>query len=309
MNIGIKAIALHALFITGLVFLFVGGPGHNIPRYVGAGWNLGHVALFILFIFILNRDWKGFSAKPLKLQWVLVISVSALFALTTELMQSYVGRQFDVFDIFRDLAGCVIGMLLLGKLSDNYKRRGNAVRVSVIVSLLIITSYQLAISLTDEYIAAKQFPVLAGFETPFEINRWRADGAISISNDISKSGNSSLKAVFTTKAYSNVTIKYSLGKWEKYKSLKFSIFNPDSAALKIECRINDRKHNNRYKDRLNRNYLLKRGWNTLTISLDDLRNAPSGRKMDLNSISSISFFTMSLPAPRTVYFDDIYLVK
>ena len=309
MNRGIKAITLHIFFITGLTFLFVGGPGYSLSRSVCAGWNLGHVGLFILFIFILDEDWKGFASKSLKSQWILVISVSAIFAFATELIQLSVDRQFDFFDIFRDLAGCVIGMLLLGKVDANNKKTENTIKISVIAILVIITSYQLFLSLADEYIAVKQFPVLASFETPFEINRWRTDGEISISNNIRKSGTSSMKVEFTTKNYSRVTIRYSLGKWEEYGSLKFSFFNPDSAALKIECRINDREHNNKYSDRLNRSFVLENGWNTFTISLDDSRNAPSTREMNLDRIKQISFFSMSLPAARTAYIDDILLVK
>jgi hypothetical protein len=211
LNKAIKGITLHVLFITGLIFLFVGGPGYNPTRSIGNGWNLGHVFLFILFIFILYKDWKGFAYKSLVSQWVLVISFSALFAITTETIQSFVNRQFDYLDIFRDLAGCVIGMLLLGKISINNKKAGNLIKIFVIAILVIITSYQFLLSLADEYIATKQFPVLANFETPLEINRWRADGEISISKKVRKSGNSSLKIGFTTKMYSPVSIRYSLG--------------------------------------------------------------------------------------------------
>ncbi|MCD6378958.1 hypothetical protein J7M07_00755 [bacterium] len=206
----------------------------------------------------------------------------------------------------------MIGMLLLGKVDANNKKTENSIKISVIAILVIITSYQFFLSLTDEYIAARQFPVLASFETPFEINRWRTDGEISISNKVWENGNSSLKIEFTTKMYSPVTMRYSLGKWGEYDSLKLSFFNPDTADLKIECRIHDnehRKHNNAYSDRFNRSFVLENGWNTFAISLNDLRNAPSTRKMNLNRIKQISFFSMSLPAARTAYLDDILLVK
>ena len=308
----IKEICLHLFFIAGLILLFVGGPGHNSTRSVSDGWNLGHVALFILFTFVLYKDWKGFKGKALISQWVLVISFSVLLGITTEVIQLFAGRQFDLMDIFRDLSGSAIGMLLLGKVSIDSKKAGNAVKIFAIVILVIITSYPFFLSLADEYIATRQFPVLASFETPLEINRWQADGKICISNNIRQSGNSSLKIEFTTKRYSAVTLRYSLGKWEECDSLRFSLFNPDTLNIKVSCRIHDNEHiehNNEYSDRFNCYYVLKNGWNTFTISTNDLRNAPSTREMNLNKIEQISFFSTLLPAIRIVYLDDIVLLK
>lgn len=308
----IKVITLHVLFVTGLVFMFVGGDGHNAPRSVTEALNLGHVVLFILFVSILYTDWKGFEERPLILQWVLVVSLSAVLSFSTEAIQSLVGRHFDYMDIFKDLSGCVIGMLLLAKTGISNKSSANYVRIVVIVVLLVITSVPLFTSLADEYIAAGQFPVLASFETPLEINRWIADGEISISDKVKHSGDSSLKAKFTTRKYSRVIMMYSLGNWEGYHNLEFSFFNPDTSDLRIICRIHDdehKKHDNAYSDRFHRSFILKKGWSTFSIPMDDIRNAPSTRKMNLNEIEAISFFSVSLPEVRTAYLDDISLSK
>ena len=312
MKKSIKEISLHTFFIAGLILLVVGGPGSNVTRSIRDGWNLGHVPLFILFTFVLYQDWKGFKDKTLISQWVLVISFSVLLAVTTEVIQLFAGRQFDLLDIFRDLSGSVIGMLLLGKEGIDSRKTGNALKNIAITILVIITSYMFFLSLADEYIAARQFPVLASFETPLEINRWQADGKICISDNVRRSGNSSLKIEFTTKRYSAVTIRYSLGKWEECDSLRFSFFNPDTVNFKVSCRIHDnehKEHNNAYSDRFNCYYVLENGWNIFAISLNDLRNAPSTREMNLNEIEQISFFSTSLPAARVVYLDDIVLFK
>ncbi|MDZ7859090.1 MAG: VanZ family protein [Candidatus Krumholzibacteriota bacterium] len=312
MNKTIRGIILHVFFAGGLIFLVIGGPGYNAARSIRDGWDLGHAVLFILFTYILYRDWKKFADKALISQWVLVLSFTALLAAATEGIQYFVGRQFDLLDILRDLSGSAIGMLLLGKVSAGGKKAGRLMGVLLITILAIITARPFLVSIADEYIAARQFPVLANFETPFEIGRWRADGEISISGNISRGGDSSLKIEFTTKTYSPVTMKYSLGKWEEYDTLKFSFCNPDTADLKVACRVHDNKHikhGNAYLDRFNRSFILKGGWNTFAIPVCDLRNAPSTRKMNLNRIEEISFFSMSLPVPRTVYLDDVLLIK
>jgi hypothetical protein len=308
----IKVTILHVLFVTGLIFMFVGGDGHNAPRSVTEALNLGHVVLFILFVSILYTDWKGLGERPLVLQWVLVVSLSAVLSLLTESIQSLVGRHFDYMDIFKDLSGCVVGMLLLAKTGISTERSENFVRIFIVVILLAITSVPLFTSLADEYIAAGQFPVLASFETPLELHRWFADGEISIAHKAQHSGDSSLMAKFTTRKYSRVMMIYSLGKWEGYHNLEFSFFNPDTSDLRIICRIHDnehKKHHNAYSDRFHRSFILKKGWNTFNISMDDIRDAPSTRKMNLNEIEAISFFSVSLQEPRIVYLDDILLSK
>jgi hypothetical protein len=66
----------------------------------------------------------------------------------------------------------------------------------------------LAVAITDEWIAKNQFPVLADFETPFEIYRWVGGTAFDIDNGISYHGGSSLKIQLNTSKYSGVALKY-----------------------------------------------------------------------------------------------------
>jgi len=303
---------LHALFFTGLVFLFAGGTGPEASRSVGDLWNMGHVALFILFVIILYTDWKSFKDRPLPAQWALALILSAALAFSTELIQTLVERNFDLMDILRDLAGSVIGMMILGGIALADRKAEKYIRISVIGALLVITSFPLVLSLADEYTASRQFPLLAGFETPLEIERWWADGEIEVTRDVQRSGRFSLRVQYTRKKYSRLTMTYSLGDWSDYGALEFSFFNPDSTALEMICRIHDdehRDHDNAYSDRFHRKLVLGPGWNRFVIPMADIRNAPSSRKMNLDRLEAISFFTVSLPEPRIVYLDDLLLSK
>ena len=312
MNGKIVRIILHILFLAGLAFLFVGGPGHNASRSLRDLWNLGHPLLFILFIFILYSDWKGFGDKGLLKQWVLAISIGAALGLATELVQSLVGRQFDHVDIIRDLAGCATGLLLLAGSDKNMGKREKISRAAFITVIIVVLTVPLLLSLSDELIARGQFPMLSGFETPLEIDRWRADGPLSISEDIFREGKASLMAEFTTVRYSRVTMRYSLGDWGGYQYLEFSIYNPDSSSLKLVCRVHDLEHErlgNEYSDRFHRTITLDKGWNDFSIPVEEIRSAPSGRDMNLSELVQITFYSVSLPEPRTVYIDDVRLLK
>lgn len=312
MKTDIKNIILHILFFTGLFFLFFGGPGYNAPRSFANAWNLGHVLLFILFTFVLFKDWQWIKKRKLIIQWALILIAAFVLALSTEIAQLFFLRQFDWMDIFRDLSGCIIGMLLLNKIKISAQKTVFTIKFFVIILLVLITASPLFLSFIDEYTAYRQFPLLAGFETSLEIDRWKADGNIIISTSIAKTGKASLKIEFTTKKYSPVTLIHSLGKWEGFDSLKFSIYNPDSEPIRIVCRIHDNKHSlhdNAFNDRFNRSFSLKSGWNNKTIPLKDVLDTPKTRQMDMNKIEQISFFSIELPVPRIVYIDDVILVK
>jgi hypothetical protein len=304
------SVPLHLLFFTGLVLLFLGGPGDNPARSLRELWNLGHLFLFVIFVFILYSDWNRFAEKPAAAQFIIAVASGVILGFGTELIQSFVGREFDKIDILRDLAGCATGVLIISGLRS---RSNRACRIFCTVSasaIIIAASVPLMLAAADELIAAGQFPKLSGFETPLEIRRWRADGDISVSEEFKKEGSRSLKAQFTPRKYSRVTMRYSLGEWEGYDYIQFCAFNPDSSVLDIIFRIHDSEHQRRdspYRDRFHRKLEIMPGWNTVRVGMDEIESAPADRDMDLNSIEQITFFTVSLPNSRIIYFDDISL--
>ncbi|MBD3178120.1 MAG: hypothetical protein GF417_00190, partial [Candidatus Latescibacteria bacterium] len=268
--------------------------------------------IFILFVFILRSDWKWFAGKRILIQWIVALAAAVVLGLATEVIQSFIGREFDRIDILRDLAGALVGLLLLTGVHGGGSKLQKAAGHILIGIILLIVSVPLFLSMADELVAARQFPLLSGFETPLEIDRWRCDGSISVSGVVSRTGRSSLRAELTTRRYSRITMRYSLGDWRGYSSLTFSIYNPDSTELEVICRIHDQEHEelgSPYADRFHRRVKLERGWNDIRIPVEEIREAPAGRDIDLQSIDQLSFFSVSLPETRYIYLDDIRLLK
>ena len=116
--------------------------------------------------------------------------------------------------------------------------------------------YPIVIDLTDEHHARRDFPILSDFQTPYQINRWTGDAAITIEN-IGSQGNRAMRADLTTQVYSGVALKYFPADWQQYQRFQFRIYNPSADAIKITCRIHDKKHTQdvqRYQDRYNTPY-------------------------------------------------------
>ncbi len=78
----------------------------------------------------------------------------------------------------------------------------------------------------------------------------------------------------------------------------------------MTLRINDLAHDlgeNAYNDRFNTNLVLPPGEHSFRLDLDTVREAPSGRSMDMQNIRRLGLFVSRLPEPGTVYLRDIRL--
>jgi len=107
-------------------------------------------------------------------------------------------------------------------------------------------------------------------------------------------------------------LKYFPSDWREYKQVKLRFFNPSTSDLTLVIRIHDAKHVTgsyayAYNDRFNLKVILNQGWSDKVISLVDVESAPRTRKMDLGNIVDISFFSIRLPEPKTIYLDSIGL--
>ena len=100
--------------------------------------------------------------------------------------------------------------------------------------------------------------------------------------------------------------------WEGYNDLIINIYNPAEGALKITTKITDYQHDlseQVYNDRYNKSFiLLASQWNTIKISLEDIKNSPETRELKLDNISRLSLFTTDLTEDKVIYIDSVTLI-
>jgi hypothetical protein len=164
-------------------------------------------------------------------------------------------------------------------------------------------------NIIDETIARRQFPLLSGFETPFETGRWAADNGVSRTKSLVYSGRYAAKVLLTSERYSGVSLEYFPRDWRAYAVFEFSIYNSQSKSLELTCRIHDGEHllSNQFYDRFNKQIILKPGWNVIEFPLQDLENAPRDRKMDLGNIHNFMLYSSFLADSTWIYLDDVRL--
>ena len=301
------------ILILGLLFalFFISGPDYHSSRSLKSFWNLGHILFFSLLPLLIYSI--SAPSKSYQRQVVYIIILTIVIGTLVEVFQTGLdNRTPDMGDIFRNIIGALVGLVFLLPSRKIIPKKRLLVIQALVILLVMLQFVPISKALWDENMAKRQFPLLSGFETPFEIDRWKGGAKFEIEKKIKKTGNSALKVMLNTETYSGVGLKYFPGDWERFRFFQFSVFNPQNSELKLTCRIHDWQHTQgpqEYADRFNRSYSILQGWNTITIPLEQVKTVPENRQMDMQRIQGLGIFAVRLPQPRTIYIDDVRLTN
>jgi VanZ family protein len=303
-----RVILVSTLIMLTILFFF-GGPDYYSARSFKNFWNLGHILYYALLTFAICSFPREKAIRPVA-QFIICMVVTFILGLLVEFVQSNFQRTPDAGDLFRNMIGACVGMFFLAPLKKTLPRRRLRFIQAVTLFLAGMQIYPITVDLTDEYRANRQFPVLSGFETPYEIYRWRGDTRFFTDDTVAATGGHAMRIDLNTDQYSGVSLHYFHEDWTGYQWFQALVYNPSPENLTIVCRIHDRLHaqsEQRYEDRFNQPFNLTRGWNTIRIDLDHVKNAPRNRRMDMRHIYGIGFFAVRLEHPRTIFIDDVLL--
>ena len=292
--------------LLGLL-LFVGGPDASSLRSFRYIWGMGHVFCFALWSY-LYLQWR--SDQSFIRQLVSVIVLVFLIGGAVELIQGQIGREASWIDLGNDVVGGAAGVVFFStarKTLSFWLLKW----VQIFVLVLVVWSFlPVGKVVIDDLIAREQFPLLSGFETPFEVSRWSGSARRKVVDDIHYVGTSSLQIQLTTQLYSGLGLKDFPRDWSEYRFVSLQVFNPDSEPLTLHFRIHDRyhyDHDNAYSDRFNTSFTLKTGWNHLQVPLDKVAHAPKTRLLDLTQVAGMGVFVGKIPHKRMIYLDDVKL--
>jgi len=306
----IKLPLLLLLAASCFVLLFVGGPDVASVRSFKHAWNLGHIIAFGIWTYLLLRFWERLIHKTFWKQCLLMLVVTLILGALIEIAQYGPRRTPDLGDMIRNVIGALLALAIFSPARHQASRsRLRLLQVGVLIAA-VLQLIPVALAITDERLAARQFPVLADFETPWETSRWGGDAELARDRLYSYNGSYSLKIELNTSTYSGVSLNYFPADWSEFKYLRFDLFNPSDTALKVTCRIHDALHAEnelRYNDRFNRSYRVEPGWNPIGIPLADVTKAPQTRTMDLQAIQDFSIFAVRLSQPQILYLDNVRL--
>ena len=303
---------LAAVVAVLAVLLFAGGPEASDSRIIQAIWNLGHVPLFAGLALLGCAAPFARNQSPLWL-FIACTVLALVLGAGIEGLQRLVGRSFDWLDVLRDVLGVYLGLCLHLAISKSRVWQQRIALLGLGGLLLIAALQPMGLVLLDLYAMQKGFPVLANFETSLELSRWENERAEkALTREQVRQGRQSLQVVYLAGTFPDVTLRELRGDWMAYQYLHVSVFNTLNIPLMITIKIYDHDHlyrGNHFGDRFDREIMIQPGWNDMDIALDDVKNAPADRVMDMEHIAGLSFFIEKNQQPVVIYLDDIRLAN
>ena len=234
--------------------------------------------------------------------------IITIFAIGIELVQLQINRTSELSDIRRDMVGAFLGYIHVFRFRGHLGTKLVSL-LTVAIVLFIFELSPLAKSVIDEINIQRDKTALSNLEYLFEEERWIGNSTRFISEEFVSDGDNSLRVEFNTDKYSGVFLRYMHRDWREKNRLHFDVYYPDHDDLLLQIRISDYSHvgNNRYHDRYNKEIQLRSGWNKVEISIEEIKNAPSDRLIDLENIESVGMFVVEQPEAKTIYIDNVYL--
>ncbi len=124
------------------------------------------------------------------------------------------------------------------------------------------------------------------------------------------SGHWSLKVeMYPPETYPGLAISDLKRSWKGTRQVRLDIFNPGSQPLPVVFRIDDRRNDPPYSDRVNHRQLLLPGMNHVCLDFARLRTSGTKRPLKTADICAFMFFTVSPKRPVTIFVDNIRLCK
>ncbi len=304
----ISLICSLVLFIAATMIFFLNidhGPDNPIKQLYG----FAHLAYFALMARFL-AGLSFFYRKHFWLQFFLIMAFVFFAGGVIELIQPYFGRMASWRDVGFNLLGGCFGLIFFMP-SGRCTLGGKLLLFAkfVVVTFAIIMFSAPALALWDMREASRQFPVLGDFESRLETRRWSSG---KIDRSFARHGRASLRVLLETgNKYPGTTLLNSFGDWTGHSFFAFSVHNPDSEPLFLTVSIRDHENYFRggdYNDRFNRSFRIEQGWNDIRIPIENIKNAPLERTLELDKLAEVVFFTVDLPEPRIMHLDYVRLI-
>ena len=301
----LKSIAWPVLCLS-LVTLLLLLPQPVSGRIAGAIMDLCHGPLFAVLAAVMCWSTRDSSRLPPKWRGLLIWFLLSAFGLFAEALQGWVSRHPSWQDAVANMLGAAAGVLWMqSKLPSPQKA---ITRFLAALLLLGSAAYPLVI-LADALQQHRQLPLLASFETPWELTRWSVrDCELKRVRAHATDGAWAIRIDMQTEVYPGVEYAEVPRDWTPYRELALDVTLDHPQSLSLIIKIYDEAHNQETTDRFHHVAELKKGMNVIRIALKDVENAPYKRRMDLSRIRVLQLFCVRPPAPARVYVDNIRLV-
>jgi hypothetical protein len=282
--------------------------------------NFGHVPLFAMVASCVLGLCLGLLGDGLPRHRVYVVALAWSFVLAgaSEAVQVLGSRNVEVLDFLRNGIGAA-GALAVWASVDRHVELGAAwprwrTWLPLLALATVLSTLVPVAMMAESYRRMDgRFPVLFRFDSMLELPFVREyDASLELVRAPEAwdgyAGRRVGRATFRPARYPTLAISELRGEWEAYRFLEWDLFLEGDRGIDVILRIDDLDTGGCYKDRFNVKIPLRPGPNRLRVSLDEVREAPEQREMDMAAIRSIMLFVVRPETPVLLYLADLRLV-
>ncbi len=297
------------LIVTIFILFFIDGPTTYSNRIYKLFWDNGHIIFFALVGWLI---FNHTSHQPRSFTYLSTLLICLTLGCAIEAIQYNIERSANWQDVYRGILGGTFSSLMLHHKKNTTRSTLLIVAIALISILIIREQKQIFIAIKLELAINENFPILSKFDQPDAILNWSGNSLV-LENFQAQTSRTALKAELrANEKYSNVTLEHFYHDWRGYNSLHVTLQPVDNEPLELCIRITDLVHDiseQGYSNRYNKCLHITKGLNNIIIPLQEIEQAPRQRKMLLNQVNKITFFSRHLTHNRYIYISSIYLSK
>lgn len=243
-----------------------------------------------------------------------IIAGLMAFALSifSEAIQIPGPRDASVHDLLADWLGAIAALLFATTLSAEMRvrRTGRITIAAIATALLFIALWPLltvSIAYTERY---TQLPTLVSFDSRFgHVFHRPSHSSIETIRDSINERNVG-EITLEDGKWPGIIFQGIWPDWREFSTLVLEFGLDDESPLNVNIRVHDLSHkfgSQPRDDRFDTTFTLQPGFGTLMIPLEQIRNAPIDRLMDMSEIDAIIIFCSREDIGRVFQLADIRL--
>jgi hypothetical protein len=316
---GRLGVAGAATLLITAILVFVPPPSRT--KLWESVYNCGHAPLFGCFALLIYAvSPPGDSGRSFRVpRYGKALAVSLAVGLFTEIVQHFCGGDFELQDLARDVSGAFLFLLFLSSFDrhlpavSGLPRQCTSAWIRIAAVTVMAGIWAPPILLGYDYARRdRAFPILFDpgqnwTESFTRLQAARLEWSHPPGNWQGQAAGTLALVRFEGKRYPGFAIDEPYPDWNGYRSLNFTVFS--ELSTRIVVRINDAEHNDEAEDRYNGTLEIRPGVNAVSIPLQEVFAAPSGRSMNMANIRKIVIFALDSPAPFSLLFSRIELCR
>lgn len=284
-------------------------------------YDTGHIFVFGVAVWIvLASSAKLLDGTSLRRQYLFSVTITILLGGVLEVWQESQGRSAEWIDFFNDVVGVLAFAALFASTDSRLVEPGEG-----LLRKVLLRTVGVAILLVG---LACFLPTVLLYRSRVMILPQLVDFAPSWNKRLYYVQSGAIDAVPPRPAWAPTTanqrtvgrLRLEPGKnagfyvhepypdWAPYRRLEIDA-HLDTAPRDFVVRVHDKQTAGEWDSFFYKAIRLERGFQTISIDLEDIQSAPRHRVLDLRQIAGLALFTEQLDERLTLYIMDIRLVR